>query len=435
MEDVIRDIDEADVYIDDVGVFDKAWDKHLQSLRRVLQRLQDNNFTINPLKCEWGVQETDWLGYWLTPTGLKPWRKKIDAILQMDTPKNIKQLRSFIGAVTFYRDMWPHRSHLLAPLTQLTGTRTFTWGPEQDEAFQTMKALIAEDAMIKYPDHNLPFDIFTDASDYQLGSVIMQDGMPVAYYSRKLNDAQKNYTTMEKELLSIVETLKEYRTMLYGAKLHVHTDHRNLTYMNLNSQRVMRWRLALEDYSPTFSYIKGPQNVVADALSRVPRSQLGKGDDTSMTVSQFFDESKKFDELYSESYAMEIDDLPLTDCFLMHPDYKGNRLKYPLDFKVMAEQQDTDEDIQWHLTNNPQQFQKLQVFGETLTCYLPDQDSWRVVLPTGLVGDIIQWYHVVLGHCGTTRLRDAMTKYFWHPSLRESIEEAVKALSACQLEK
>ena len=115
MEDLFRRFEEVSVYIDDIGVFSNSWEDHLSSLRNVLTVLQENHFTVNPLKCEWAVQETDWLGYWLTPVGLKPWKKKIQSILSLQRPSSIKELRSFIGAVTFYRDMFPKRSHLLAP--------------------------------------------------------------------------------------------------------------------------------------------------------------------------------------------------------------------------------------------------------------------------------------------------------------------------------
>ena len=122
MENIFRDISETEVYIDDIGVFTNTWEEHMKVLRIVLKKLQENGFTINPLKCEWAVKETDWLGYWLTPNGVKPWRKKIDAILRMQPPTTLKLLRGFIGMVNYYRDMWPHRSDILAPLTAKTGT-------------------------------------------------------------------------------------------------------------------------------------------------------------------------------------------------------------------------------------------------------------------------------------------------------------------------
>jgi hypothetical protein len=113
-----------------------------------------------------------------------------------------------------------------------------------------------------YPDFNKPFHIHTDASHYQLGAVISQDNRPIAFYSDKLQLAQVRYTTTERELLSIIETLKEFQNILLGQQIVVHTAHKNF-----NTERVMRWRLIIEEFGPTMEYIKGPKNIVADTLS------------------------------------------------------------------------------------------------------------------------------------------------------------------------
>jgi hypothetical protein len=118
-----------------------------------------------------------------------------------------------------------------------------------------MKRIISREVLLSYPDFSKTFVIHTDASNTQLGAVISQDNRPIAFYSRKLNLAQTRYTTTERELLAIVETLKEFRNILLGQRIQIHTDHRNLTYKNFNTERVLRWRLILEEFGPELLYI------------------------------------------------------------------------------------------------------------------------------------------------------------------------------------
>jgi transposase InsO family protein len=169
----------------------------------------------------------------------------------------------------------------------------FIWTPEAQKAFNEMKAIIAKAVLLHYPDHNEEFHIITDASDYQNGTVIKQN-----HYSRKLNPAQQNYTTMEKELLSIVETLKEFRTMLYRCKaFHVHKDHWNPTYSTLNSQQLQRWQLFLEEYNPIFHHIKlHEQSLVFRALTTIDTvtiypEHIRLNNKTSWHVAQQFENS------------------------------------------------------------------------------------------------------------------------------------------------
>ena len=174
--------------------------------------------------------------------------------------------------VNFYRDMWPKRSEILAPMTALTSTSVkFNWTEECDNAFKEMKRVMATETLLAFPDFNKTFVIHTDASKTQLGAIISQEGKPIAFYSRKLNPAQTRYTTTERELLSIVETFKEFRNILFGQKISVNTDHANLVCKSLTSDRVMRWRLYIEEFSPELLYLKGVDNEAADALSRLPK--------------------------------------------------------------------------------------------------------------------------------------------------------------------
>eukprot|EP00956_Cyclotella_meneghiniana_P028622 scaffold67268_cov42-Cyclotella_meneghiniana.AAC.1 len=250
----------------------------------------------------------------------------------MDRPRTPKELRRFIGCVNYYRDMWPSRAHVLKPLTDRAGLKKgekLNWTDEMQTAFDKMRLLLAADALAAYPDHNKRFDIYTDSSDYQLGACIVQEGRPVAYFSRKLSDAQKNYITMEKEMLSIVATLEEFRSMLLGAEIHVHTDHKNLTFNNdIKTQRVLRWRTKIEEFSPYIHYITGEKNVLADNLSRLHRlptpATLAKGKKLVEPAEVTDDEGESDDEAFflEQEFTGMYDDTvwECIECYLNFPD-------------------------------------------------------------------------------------------------------------------
>ena len=158
---------------------------------------------------------------------------------------------------------------MLAPLSEMTGLGTFQWDERKQKAFEEMKAILCADALNAYPDYSIPFHIYTDASDYQLGSAIIQNNRPIAYYSKKLTDTQRNYTTTEKELLAIVYCLKEYCKILQGGVVRVYTDHKNLTFNTLSVQRVLRWRIFMDEFDLSLHYIQGKKNVLADCFLRL----------------------------------------------------------------------------------------------------------------------------------------------------------------------
>ncbi len=149
-----------------------------------------------------------------------------------------------------------------------TKKQPWWWDPIHQQGFDNVKAALAKETVLAYPDLLKPFEIYRDASSMQLGAVITQDNRPIAFFSRKLSQMQQKYSVTEIKLLPIVETLKEFKGILWGQDIKVYTDHKNLTRdaLGLTSDRVYRWWLLLEEYAPKIVFIKGIHNTVADAI-------------------------------------------------------------------------------------------------------------------------------------------------------------------------
>ena len=232
MSELMADLEFVRTYIDDVLVITSdTFEDHLAKIEITLTRLLQAGLKVNISKSKFTRTELEYLGFYLTREGIRPMNKKVEAINNIATPKTKKELCKFIGLVNYYRDLWPKRSETLAPLSSMTSkTVKWKWTEQHQKAFDTMKKIVAREVMLSYPNFSKEFHIHTDASKTQLGAVISQNGKPIAFYSRKLNPAQTRYTTTERELLYIVETLKAFRCILLGQQIIVHTDHENLTY-------------------------------------------------------------------------------------------------------------------------------------------------------------------------------------------------------------
>ena len=266
---LLGDIEGLYAYFDDVLLTTKGlFEEHLQQLRTCFQRFRNVGLKVNASKCSFGLKEIPYLGYIIiTHEGVKPDPKKIQGIVDLQRPKTTTEVKALIGMVQYlYRDMWKSCSHILTPFTAVSSGKKGSkrkWTKELEEAFHAVKKMVQTENLLTYPDWTIPFTIQTDASDYQLGTVISQNNKPIAFFSRKLPKAQCNYTMTEKELLAIVECLKQFRGILFGYPIDVWSDHKNLVYAATlsESQQVMQWRLILEEFGPNdMQHIAGMDN-------------------------------------------------------------------------------------------------------------------------------------------------------------------------------
>jgi hypothetical protein len=198
--------------------------------------------------------------------------EKVKAIEEWDPPSKVYELRSFLGLVNYYRRFIQGFSGRAAPLTNLLKkNQPWHWTRECQEALEDLKGAIMADPVLALPDHAKPFEVHTDASDYAIGGVLMQEGHPIAYESRKLNDTERKYTVQEKGMTAIVHCLRTWRHYLLGSKFVVRTDKIATSYFQTQkklSPKQARWQDFLAEFDMCIEYKPGRTNRLADALSR-----------------------------------------------------------------------------------------------------------------------------------------------------------------------
>ncbi|XP_076065323.1 uncharacterized protein LOC143039330 [Oratosquilla oratoria] len=310
MNKITEDIPGCVTYLDDVVVYSDTWQDHLDRLTLLFDKLVSANLVLNLTKCEFVQAKVHYLGYVIGQGELAPPQAKVEAILRIPVPQTKKEIRSFVGTIAFYRMFIYNFSSLIAPLTNLLkkGAK-FQWTESCNTAFVQAKSLLCTAPVLQAPDFSKPFSLYCDASNIGVGAVLLQAkdtvDHPVSYFSRKLNVAQKNYSTIEKELLSIILALKHFDVYIpVGANVTVFTDHHPLKYIQKFKEknlRLTRWSLFLEEYNLDVEHISGRNNVIADSGARWWRNRKRAG----LTISFGFESLTSLRFLVTVCYLLQ----------------------------------------------------------------------------------------------------------------------------------
>ena len=282
MNKVVRGLEGCAVYLDDVVIYSDTWEKHLEQVKALFDRLLWAQLTVNLAKCEFAKATVTYLGKVVGQGEVRTIEGKVRAIRDFPVPTTKRELLRFLGMAGYYREFCPNFASVGAPLTDLLkGDVKYVWAPICQQAFNQLKDLLSSAPVLAAPRLDRPFKLQVDASDAGAGAVLSQVDergveRPVSYFSKKFKNYQLNYSVIEKEALALVMALQHFDVYIgSGSSLIVYTDHNPLTFLRSlqnPNQRLMRWALFLQPYHLDIRHIKGRDNLVADTLSRAPLS-------------------------------------------------------------------------------------------------------------------------------------------------------------------
>ena len=268
----------CELYLDDILVHATTEDELINRLRTVFERLRKHKITLNPEKCEFGLNEVNFVGHTLSANGISMSADKKQSIINFPKPKTAKELRSFLGLANYFRDHVRNHSIVVYPLQQMIQNydkkRVLIWTTETENAFKAIVKAINECPTLYFMDYKAQIILQTDASDYGIGAYLFQiiDGKecPVQFLSKTLAKDQRRWSTPEKEGFAIYYALMQFKHLLRDCKFTLRTDHRNLIFINEGgSPKVMRWKMEIQPFDYDSEHIEGAKNIPPDVFSRI----------------------------------------------------------------------------------------------------------------------------------------------------------------------
>lgn len=393
------------IYLDDMNIGTKGEDleSHVNVVERIFKIARDKKMKFDSQKCQFFKRFMYIYGFYVDGRGVHTDPTMVKKILNVESPRNVKELRGLIGLLGYYRKFVPHFSTLAEPLIHLTRKNIpFTWNEELEGVVNKLKLLTTQPPILMHPDPSKGFLLYTDASNWGVGAVLAQvhkDGEhPCLFSSRAFTNAEKNYCTWEKEALALVSSVKKFRKYLLRTKFKAYTDCTAVKYLFNKKDvtaRMQRWIMQLAEFEFTLNHIKGKKNIIADYLSR---------------------NADKEEIMIDDIYMVQAES---------HSDYEGELRTIPKLLETLELPIGSD-------VNNKYIRKKACIFI-TMKGYLyKKDDNLRKVPYISERKKILEELHDGMGHGGQDIIQGLLRKRFWRPKMSEQANEYLKNCPDCQ---
>lgn len=409
-------------YIDDLLVVSTNFVEHLQHLKILFKRLTDANININLEKTFFLQTNVKFLGHILSTNGISAHPEKIESISNFPIPKNVKQLRGFLGICNYYRKFNKTYSELTLPLVKLLRKGVpWNWTDEHNKAFNNIKKIFLDTILLKFPDYSRTFYLQSDSSGTALGVELYHlnkegDHEVLGFASRILRGSELLYTVTEKELLAIIFGLKKFRVFILGFPLVIRTDHFALKFLQhcrILNERLTRWMLYLNEFNYTIEHVRGKENIVCDVLSRCHPEQSNN----LSTVSNL----PIVAPLFEFSNTKEIQNiLKQLRSYLEKDVFFYPILLYLRKFPTVLNKRQINL------------LPRIQIYDELLIFYDSVSLCSRLVIPNTIVIKIILSFHEQYGHLGTAKLFQIMKNCLYFLSMRQTINKIIRSCEISQ---
>ena len=417
MDNLLGGIPHVVVYLDDILITGRTHEEHLHNLEAVLQRFSSAGLRLKREKCTFHAKDVVYLGHKIDQEGLHPSVDKVQAIKNAPSPTSVSELQAYLGMLNYYEKFLDNRATILEPLHELLRDKqTWKWGPEQENAFQASKDLLTSDKVLVHYDPDKDLTLACDASPYGIGAVLShtsQEEKPIAFASRSLSAAERNYSQLEKEALAVIYGVKKFYQYLWGRKFNILTDHKPLVGLFREDKpipvtaalRIQRWALTLAAYDYNIVYKPGSSHSNADALSRLPTDPAP---------------ATPFPGEYI--HLMDhLDTTPVTSSMIANWTNRDRILAKVKHYILQG----------WPDSSPGKEFDQYYNRRSELTLH-QGCIIWgaRVVVPVPGRAKLLDELH--LAHPGVVRMKALCRSYFWWPGVDSDIQSKVRSCYQCQ---